>query len=199
MHGLINQSIQGFVCDTYGHTVWEGVMRQIDPGFAEFEAMLTYEDDVTIAVIDAVSNALDKSPDDVLEDVGTYLISHSKVRAVRRLLRFGGVDFEDFLHSLDDLPARAKLAVPDLILPRLELRDHAPQAFSLMVYPLPRVAVAFGHVVLGALRAMADDYGALVFLDHRGQSGEAEMIDITLLEAAFAEGKSFELGVRASS
>lgn len=199
MHGLINQSLQGFVCDTYGHAMWDGVMRQVDPGFAEFEAMLTYEDDVTIAVIDAVSKALEKPSDDVLEDVGTYLISHPKVGAVRRLLRFGGIDFEDFLHSLDDLAARARLAVSDLILPRLELRDHAPQTFSLLVYPLPKVAIPFGHLVLGALRAMADDYGALVFLNHQGRSGDAETIEITLLEAAFAEGNSFELGARAAS
>ncbi len=199
MHGLINQSIQGFVCDTYGHTMWDGIMRQVDPGFAEFEAMLIYEDEITVAVIHAVSKALDKSSEDVLEDVGTYLISHPKVGAVRRLLRFGGVTFEEFLHSLDDLPARAKLAVPDLILPKLELRDHSPQTFSLMVQPLPKVPILFGHVVLGALRAMADDYGALVFLEYRGTSEGAEMIDITLLEVAFAEGNSFELGLRSTS
>ncbi len=60
----------------------------------------------------------------LLEDLGTYLVSHPNVQGLRRLLRFGGAGFIDFLHSLDELHDRARLAVPDLDLPQLELRDH---------------------------------------------------------------------------
>ena len=43
---------------------------------------------------------------------------------------------------------------------------------------------------------MADDYGALVLLDHDGYSLEGEMIVIQLLEMAYAEGRSFELSTK---
>ena len=49
----------------------------------------------------------------MMEDLGTYLIMNPSFPAVRRLLRFSGVTFLDFLHSLDDLPDRVRLAVPD--------------------------------------------------------------------------------------
>ncbi len=52
--------------------------------------------------------------------------------------------------------------------------------------------------MVGILRAMADDYGALVTLDHRGLRQEREEIEITLVEAAFAEGRSFALGVQSA-
>ncbi len=52
----------------------------------------------------------------------------------------------------------------------------------------------FGYVMLGILRAMADDYGALVVLEHQGwQDAGEEVIQVHLLEAAFAQGRSFDL------
>ena len=52
--------------------------------------------------------------------------------------------------------------------------------------------------MVGVLRAMADDYGALAMLSHEGQEGEAEIISIVLVESAFAEGRHFDLGARKS-
>ncbi len=121
-------------------------------------------------------------------------MSHPNVEALRRLLRFGGVNFVEFLHSLDDLPERARLAVNDLTIPGLELEEHSPEKFSLRCsYDYP----GFGHVIIGVLRTMADDYGALVFLEHSGMKDGVEIIDVTLIETAFASGREFDLGARA--
>lgn len=48
--------------------------------------------------------------------------------------------------------------------------------------------------MIGVLRAMADDYGALVMLEHNGKSDGRDVITITLVETSFAEGRSFDLG-----
>lgn len=194
MHGLINRAIQCFMRDTYGQPTWIEVTRTAGLEFDRFEAMLSYDEAVTFRVLDAICAKLNKSHNDVLEDIGTYLVSNPNVEALRRLLRFGGVTFQEFLHSLDDLRDRARLAVDDLELPHLELRDHAGDRFSLTVRaPQP----GFGHVMMGVLRAMADDYGALVFLEHCGTSKGVEVIEITLVESSFAAGRHFDLGARA--
>ncbi|MEP2890126.1 heme NO-binding domain-containing protein [Tateyamaria sp.] len=195
MHGLINRAIQCFVSDSYGVDNWVEVARVANLRFVEFESMLVYDDDLTPNLLDSVSYVLNRPRDDVMEDIGTYLVSHPNVERLRRLLRFGGVTFVEFLHSLDDLPDRARLAVSDLTLPRIELREHGPGHFSLICEsPL----VGYGHVVMGVLRAMADDYGALAVLEHAGSGKGVETISITLIETEFAEGRSFELGARAS-
>lgn len=194
MHGLINRAIQSFVCNTYGQERWLRVTDRAGLGFSDFEAMLLYEDSQTTRVLDTLSAELGRPRGEVLEDLGTYLVSNPEVEALRRLLRFGGVTYVEFLHSLDDLPDRARLAVSDLQLPAMELREHASGNFSLTCQPgLP----GFGRVMVGVLRAMADDYGALVMLDHNGGGGDAEIIVITLIETAFAEGRQFDLGARA--
>ncbi|GAA6179333.1 MULTISPECIES: heme NO-binding domain-containing protein [unclassified Shimia] len=194
MHGLINRAIQCFVRDSYGQPRWIDVTRFAGVETTDFEAMLHYDDSVTEALIAACVEVIGAPRETVLEDIGTYLVTHPNVEALRRLLRFGGLDFVEFLHSLDDLPERARLAVDDLILPSLELREHSAQNFSLTCR---HDQEGFGHVMIGILRTMADDYGALVFLEHRGAESEAEVIDITLVENAFASGREFELGARA--
>lgn len=190
MHGLVNRAIQCFVRDTYGNEIWLDVARAIDLEGATFEAMLFYDDAVTDQVLNRIVHHLGKPREEVLEDIGTYLVSHPKVEALRRLLRFGGVDFMDFLHSLDDLPDRARMAVSDLELPQLELSASDASQMHLHVRSAHD---GFGHVMLGVLRTMADDYGALVFLDLRHIGPGEDVIDIALVEAAFAEGRSFTL------
>jgi len=194
MHGLVNRSIQCFLRDTYGVETWATVAGLAKLGFDSFEAMLSYDAALTEAVLDAAGRTLDKPRDVLLEDLGTYLVSHPNVLALRRLLRFGGATFEEFLHSLDELHDRARLAVPDLSMPLLELRDHGAQAFTLMVtHDHP----GFGHVMVGVLRAMADDYGALALLEYQGRKDGTETIGIELLVTGFAEGRHFELGAQA--
>ncbi|QOL80788.1 heme NO-binding domain-containing protein [Pseudooceanicola spongiae] len=194
MHGLINTSIQCFLRDTYGEAVWSDVSLAVDLPFDGFEAMLVYDDALTWRVLEAASERLKKPVSMVLEDIGTYLVSHPNNEALRRLLRFAGLCYEDFLHSLDDLPDRTRLAVSDLNLPVLELRQHSGGRFSVTCHSrMP----GFGHVLVGVLRAMADDYGALVTLEHMGVVQGIEKIEIYLVETAFSEGRSFELGARA--
>jgi len=191
MHGLINKSIQSFVCLTYGQDRWHAVMRDAELGFTDFEAMLTYEAEQTHQVLDALRRELNRDLGEILEDLGTFLVSNPKMERLRRLLRFAGETYEEFLHSLDDLPDRVRLAIPGLDLPPLELREHATGHFTLTSgSELP----GFGSVMMGVLRAMADDYGALVILEHDGHADGSDLFTITLIEKAYAEGRQFTLG-----
>lgn len=199
MHGLINRSIQCFTRDIYGPQVWNNVIARSDFESDNFETMLSYTDESTFDLLDNLSLELRRDREEVLEDLGTYLVSHQNVEALRRLLRFGGETFEEFLHSLDDLHDRARLAVSDLELPHLELREHSPGMYSLNCRSnLQAFGPNFGHVMVGLLRAMADDYGALVLLEHQGGQHGLETISINLLESSFAEGRAFTLADKVS-
>ena len=194
MHGLINRSIQSYVTNSYGFDTWQKVATGADLDFVEFEAMLSYEDALTPRVLNSLSKELNRPRDGIMEDIGAFIVSHPEFEPVRRLLRFGGVTFEEFLNSLDDLPARARLAVSDLTLPVLELREHEHGNFSLLC---GTEIAGYGHVMMGILRVMADDYGALALLEHTGVIQGSETVTVSLVATDFAEGRSFELGVRA--
>ena len=194
MHGLINRAIEKFVRDSYGDTLWHEVIRWLGTGHDTFEPMMRYDPQVTHRLLEALGAELDRADDDLLEDIGTYLVSHREVEAIRRLLRFSGVDFVDFLHALEDLPDRARLAVAELDLPSLSLHAHGAGLYRLDVGQGDPGGLRFGHVMMGILRAMADDYGALVVLDHRGTSANHELIEVQLLDEGFASGRAFDLG-----
>ncbi|GAA0310584.1 heme NO-binding domain-containing protein [Rhodovulum strictum] len=192
MHGLVNRALQSFLSDTYGGECWAHVARAagVDPG--GFEAMLTYDDALTEAVLDAAIARLALPREMMLEDLGTYLVSHPDLEPLRRLLRFGGETFLDFLFSLDDLPERARLAVPDLELPELEVVEDAEGSIAIRCrggWP----GTAF--ILQGLVRAMADDYGALALLDVGEWAPDQATVCISLLDTAFHEGRSFSLAV----
>lgn len=190
MHGLINRSLQSFLADTYGALVWQRVCRAAGIPTEGFEPLLIYDDALTDAAINAAVKMLAKPREAVLEDLGTYLVSHANTQGLRRLLRFGGVTFVDFLHSLEDLPEHGRLGLPDFDLPEMTLVEVSETSFTLQITPL---FVGVGHVAVGLLRAMADDYGALVLLDHTGLRQGRDAISILLLDHAHSPGRSFEL------
>jgi len=208
MHGLISKAIQSFLSDSYGEALWEEVALRsglrLRLGPEGFEAMQFYDPALGEAVLAAASQLLATPRESLLEDLGTYLVSNDRLEPLRRLLRFGGVSFTDFLYSLDDLGGRTRLAVPELQLPELTLSEGGPGRFILTCH---RCRAGFGHVMVGVLRALADDYGALAVLEHRGSRRRAslgsrradqhfdEMIAIELHDPAYHAGRRFELAV----
>lgn len=190
MHGLVNRSIQCFLRDTYGEQTWLDIALAAKLGFSNFEALMPYDDALTLSVIDAATEKLSKPRAEVLEDLGTYLATHENLEPIRRLLRFGGDTFVDFLHSLDDLQDRTLLALPDLLVPALEVSEHSFGNFTISSkYEFP----CHRHVIVGILRAMADDYGSLAVLEHMGRTGGEETIFVQMLETQFSQGRAFDL------
>ncbi|MDD8022570.1 MAG: heme NO-binding domain-containing protein [Paracoccaceae bacterium] len=187
MHGLINKSVQAFLRDNYGQALWARVAQEIGIGPEGFEAMLHYDDALTADLIRAAMVALDKPRGVLLDDIGAYLTT---VEPLRRLLRFSGTDYWEFLFSLEELQGRGLMALPDLELPELGLNAESRGRFTLDVRgPMP----GWGAVLAGLLRAMADDYGALVLIEMIEGQGPGERVQVLLLEAAYAEGRRFEL------
>lgn len=193
MHGLINWSIERFVCETYGQAEWDAIAARARLPFGGFESLMTYEHCVTYDVLKAASVQLKKPQDAFLLDLGTFLCSHPKLEAVRRLLHFGGETFSDFLCSLDDLADRVHLALPGLEMPEIELRMNASGNVTMRCRSEHS---GFGHVMVGILQAMADDYGTLVLIDHVGCDQGAEIISIQMLNTAHTRGRNFALSSR---
>jgi len=195
VHGLINKSVQGFLISTYGESLWGEISRMADVPERGFESMLSYPDAMTDTVLDAACASIGCARASLMEDIGIFLVTHPDLEAVRRLMRFGGPTFEDFILSLDEVHDRACLAVPDLTLPEITLQETSGGHY--VITTQWQVAGAIS-LVSGVLRAMADDYGALVVLDvgPRLQEGGAiqETLSIFIAEHEFATGRSFLLG-----
>ncbi|WP_435258017.1 heme NO-binding domain-containing protein [Thioclava sp. FR2] len=187
MLGLVNHALEGFLRDTYGSSAWKGIVQRAGFAADRFEPLLRYPPELTNMILESADAQLGRARDTILEDLGTWLVSRRSGGRLRRLLRFGGVTFVDFLHSLEELPDRALLAMPDFVVPDLNLTEQGAGLFS-MRFDDPFSGAQ--HVVAGALRAMADDYGVLVLIECI-EGG----ILVQLLDAEFAEARHFDLGM----
>jgi hypothetical protein len=191
MYGLVNRAFQRFLMETYGDDAWADVAREIGLRSEGFEPLLSYPDALTDRILQAASGRLGQPAGELLEDLGTFVVAHPSYEPARRLLRFGGADFVDFLHSLDALPDRARLALPGLDFPTLQV-DAAPP--DRVVLTCGSGLEGFSHVLCGVLRGIADDYGALATIDHVAEAGQgAARIIIEIHNSSFAAGRSFEL------
>lgn len=188
MHGLILWIFESFVRLTYGDQVWDKVLSELDLNLQSVEPMFHYDDQIGLSILKQLSLEQKRDRHSLLEDFGTFLVTDPRVERVRRLLRFGGVDFTEFLHSLEDLKGRARLAVSDLMLPEIQVDETHPQRFEITCENTPKGAP---YVLLGALRALADDYGSLVFLEVSDEENTCVTIQASLLERQHAEGREF--------
>lgn len=188
MDALMLRSLQSYVQDTFGVTEWQEVCRRAGLSIDTFEPMLRYDPGTADRIAQVVATVLGRSVDTIWEDMGTYLVTCPDREGVRRLLRFGGASYTDFLHSLEELPGRARLAMPHLQAPELVLDEVGPDRFEL------RCQSQLGglqRVLVGLLTAMADDYGALCLIE----PGEDGCTSITVLDRRHATARQFDLAL----
>jgi hypothetical protein len=188
MDALLLRSLQNYVLDTFGSARWQQICLLAGQPSQTFEPMLTYEVGLADQVADVVARVLDRPVEAIWEDVGIYLVANPDSEGIRRLLRFGGMSFDDFLHSLEELPSRAWLALPDIEMPEVTLTVVGPDRYQLQCRSkLPGVQ----RVLMGVVTAMADDYGTLCLIE----AGEDGFINISLVDSRHAAGKTFELAM----
>ncbi len=186
MDALLLRSLQGYVRDTFGAPLWQAVCRRAALTTETFEPMLRYDPGTADRVAQSAADILGRPVETIWEDMGTYLVTNPGHEGVRRLLRFGGASFADFLLSLEEMPGRARLAMPDLRFPEMTLGELGPDRFEIRclsrIRGLPRVLV-------GILTAMADDYGTLCVIE----AAEESRISVRILDSMHAEGRRFDL------
>ena len=187
MHGLVFRAVERFLEDVYGNDC--RIHALMSAGFDNEgpEAMHCYVDERFDRLIAAASSRLGKPVEELLEDIGLHLVSRDGGAVPRRLLRFAGTGFVEFLLSLDELPGRIRLAVPDLAMPEIRVERIDTTTF--------RVGVDDPHgraqpVLMGVLRAMADDYGSLAMI-RTTHDGHALLVSVH--ETSFAAERPFAL------
>jgi Haem-NO-binding len=188
MDALLLRSLQSYVLDTFGTASWQNICREAGQTSLTFEPLLRYEAGLADRVADIAARVLGRPVEAIWEDVGTHLVTNPDREGVRRLLRFGGLHFTDFLHSLEELPGRARLALPDLDPPEVTLDEIGRDRFELHCRSHQR---GTPRVLVGIVTAMADDYGTLCLID----VGAGDCVEISVLDSRHATARAFDLAM----
>lgn len=195
MHGLICKSLEGFVLDRHGPSVWSEICESVDLPFNRFEALHTYDDSTMSALLAATARRLRQPRLALLEDIGHWICTHPPLEAVRRLIRFTGATFVDFIYAFEEVQDLARVALPGLVLPTFRVTEDLPGHFVVTSH---WTHGGGGAVATGILRAMADDYGVLAVIETVGPKREAggwrERIEVQLFETEFQTPREFSFG-----
>lgn len=188
MDALLLRSLQSYVLDTFGGARWQDICHAAGQSSMTFEPMLHYDQGLADHVGEVAARVLGRPVEAVWEDVGTHLVMNPGREGVRRLLRFGGLHFIDFLHSLEELPGRARLALPHIDPPELLLKQVGPERFELHCWTGLK---ALHRVLAGLVTAMADDYGALCVIE----AGDDGCMKIAVLDSRHSRARAFDLAM----
>lgn len=79
MYGLVNQAIRDLIVSHHGEEKWTAVCQKAGlgtgPGGGEFEAMHSYPDGMTYALVGAAAEVLGSDPAGLLKAFGEYWIT----------------------------------------------------------------------------------------------------------------------------
>ncbi|WP_179379747.1 heme NO-binding domain-containing protein [Jannaschia marina] len=192
---MICKSLEGFVIDQCGSDAWAEVRHDLPVPETGFEALRSYDDALSQDVFARACAATDRSHDALLEDLGHWICVHPPLEPVRRLMRFSGTGFVDFLYALDEVPSRIRIALPGLEVPDFHLLQLDPGVFRIRLHwHVP----GGGAFLTGVLRAMADDYGTLALIERadctREDGGWHETLHVSIFDQAHQEPREFRLG-----
>ncbi|MDO5646375.1 heme NO-binding domain-containing protein [Paracoccus sp. (in: a-proteobacteria)] len=176
MNRLVGRAIEEFIKNNYGDALWQ---KAVNPSYAPAH------DVARIAGLETLATAaclLNKPGAELSEDFGAWL---ARLEPVRRLLRFSGRDFIDFLLSLEELPDRVRLIAVGLAFPKLRVFRVSGQFVTLTV---EESTTAWTPVLAGVVRTMADDFGALGLIQSIGFQ-----VHVQVLDDSFSSGRDFRI------
>lgn len=176
MISFLSRSVEAFLQHTYGSTFANGQNPPPDRAADQGDAMV-----FVYPLLEAAGGKLDKPIEELTQDWAAWLTRHE---AVRRLLRFSGAGFRDFVAGLGELPGRVCMVLPAHRPPRIRVmaQDEGQQV---LIVEGPEI---WAHFLAGLVRAMADDYGSLALVS---VLGNVVIVDVSM--DSFVSGRDFDL------
>lgn len=182
MYTLVGRSLESFLRSTYGDAFWQDLLRTALPEQASRPLLTRPSARDTRRIVFLASRRLNKPVTEIVEDLGAWIV---RLEGVRRLLRFSGPNFVEFIRSLEELPGRALLVLPHFPLPELSVTAEGAEEYEILVPRRPRGWI---WAIAGMLRGMADDYGTLALIAVAG-----DRISLRIVLEEHAAGRPFVL------
>lgn len=152
MYGMVNRAIEQLVVSLKGEAVWQQICQRAGVSAEGFVAMCPYHDDLTYGLVGAVSEALNLTPEQVLQAFGEYWILYTADEGYGELMQAGGNTLREFLGNLNDMHGRIETVFPQMRAPRFVVYDVGPGEYTLH-YESERPGLA--PMVVGLVHGLA--------------------------------------------
>ncbi len=174
MYGMVNRAIRDLVLDGHDEAVWHEICDLAGLPTYDFNDSATYDDAVTYDLVNAASEVLGASADDLLRAFGRHWILFTGSEGWGSLFAMAGDDLTSFISGLDALHSRVQITMPECRMPSFR-SERRPDGSLEIEYRSERAGL--GPMVAGLLAGLAEHFGETWSVESCGpiDSGEAEL------------------------
>lgn len=163
MYGLVNKGLGEMVQLEAGEAAWTEIRRRAGVDVSVFVTHQGYPDDVSVRLVVATAELLERSVERVLEDFGRHWILHT-ARAYGPIVEATGRTVPEFLCNLPNLHTRVSLSFPHLRPPEFRCRDVTSTG---LVLEYRSGRSGFAPFVVGLLHGLAERFGTTIDVSFR--------------------------------
>ncbi len=162
MYGMINRAIEDLVVSCASEEIWEQVKQKAGLELGVFIDSSQYNDEVTYKLVEASSQILNQSPEEILHAFGRHWILYTGKEGWASVFDLGGDNMVDFINGLDSMHARVEIVLPEAQMPEFSVVEHADHLE--LTYRSARQGLA--PMVLGLLDGLAEKFNESWLVEH---------------------------------
>jgi guanylate cyclase soluble subunit beta len=155
MYGLIHTALQQMIVENYGAERWSEVLKIASVSDESFFSTRSYDDEVTFALVQSVSEVLSAPIDDCLELFGQFWLKEFAPQSYDMLLQAAGSSLFDFLDNLNALHDRISTTFVGYVPPSFHLQRVSDSEATLEYRSSRNGMVPF---VIGLIKGMQDRF-----------------------------------------
>ncbi|XP_071104939.1 soluble guanylate cyclase 89Db-like [Haliotis cracherodii] len=153
MYGMLLESIQHYVQETYGMESWQQILEHAGMKNMIFSTHKVYKDEIMVNLATSCSTVLqDRNIDEYMYYFGQCFVDFCRHYGYDKVLRVAGRHYRDFLNGIDNLHETIRFSYPKLQSPSfiVEMEDRGG---CVLTYRSKRVG--FAYYVMGQLTQCA--------------------------------------------
>ncbi|MBN1824655.1 MAG: heme NO-binding domain-containing protein [Candidatus Eisenbacteria bacterium] len=124
MKGIINQAIQEYVVHTRGDEAWWKIREETGIREVSFNPSRDYPDEWTARLLDHLSADSGRIKEDLLRDIGRFLVPHTLKRVYPTYIALAGNDVFSFLARVGLIHRKVVSCIPNAKPPSIEVLER---------------------------------------------------------------------------
>ena len=178
MYGLVNNAIESLVKSNFGEENWQLVLKKSNVGMDYFLNSQPYDDEITFALANAVSEVNNMPIGDVFRAFGEWWIVKTGQEKYGHLMEAGGSNLKEFLINLPAFHNRIILIYPKLTPPEFKVTDIESNSLNLHYFSKRTGLQEFVHGLITGLGKMFNVPVEVLLISSRENNFDHEIFKI---------------------
>jgi len=156
---MIHQAAEMMVVDRFGERTWREICKRAGVTSEFFIGFDYYPDELTMALLQSITEHLEASLEEVLFEFGSYWVKYAKASAYGRAMDMAGDNLTEFFQQLDRMHSAITSNLPKSDMPSFSVANVSPGGFELRYRSSRHGLQPFVH---GLIIAIARSFGEIV-------------------------------------